>query len=59
MAGVAAPFLKFLSGMYPSELQEQPVQRLLSDAMKPASAAIVDPDRIPSPLIEASRKLVG
>src|SRR5437764_13462626 len=28
-----------------------------SDAMKPASAAIVDPDRIPSPLIEASRNL--
>jgi hypothetical protein len=36
MAGVAAPFLKFFSGMYPSELQEQNVQRVLSDALKPA-----------------------
>ena len=36
MAGIAGPFLKFCSGMYPSELHEQPVERVLSEALKPA-----------------------
>ncbi len=36
MAGAAGPFLKFLSGMYPSDLQERPQQRVLSEQLKPA-----------------------
>jgi hypothetical protein len=36
MAGVAGPFLQFLSGMYPSDLQERPQQRVLSEKLKPA-----------------------
>jgi hypothetical protein len=36
MAGAAGPFLKFLSGTYPSGLQERPQQRVLSENLKPA-----------------------